>query len=118
MGKAKRAHRRVAPPSRGHGAFRAFAHPTGREQMTRMTFDERLKAICGGMEARGLDLILATHDGAHFIETPNPVTVLCGFKSLRPAICLMDRAGATTLIVAPAWDAERARTPRPTGPVV
>jgi Xaa-Pro aminopeptidase len=37
------------------------------------------------------------------------VTVLTGFKSLGPAICLLDRAGAVTLIVAPAWDAERAR---------
>jgi len=74
-----------------------------------MTFEERLAAVCARMAGRNLDLILAAHDGAHFIETPNPVTVLSGFKSLGPAICLVDRAGATTLIVAPAWDAERAR---------
>src|SRR5712672_945055 len=74
-----------------------------------LTFDERLTAISVRMRDRGLDLIVAVHDGAHFIETPNPVTVLTGFKSLGPAICLVDRAGATTLIVAPAWDAERAQ---------
>ncbi len=74
-----------------------------------MTFDERLRAICAGMAARSLDLIVAVHDGAHFIETPNPVTVLTGFKSLGPAIGVLDCAGALTLIVAPAWDAERAQ---------
>jgi Xaa-Pro aminopeptidase len=61
------------------------------------------------MAERDLDLVIAVHDGAHFIETPNPVTVLSGFKSLGPAICLLDIAGTVTLIVAPAWDAERAR---------
>src|SRR3979490_3546551 len=86
--------------------------------MIPMTFDERLKAICDGREARKLDLIVAVHDGAHFIETPNPVTVLCGFKSLGPAICLVDRAGATTLIVAPPWDAERARALCPKARVI
>jgi Xaa-Pro dipeptidase len=83
-----------------------------------MTFDERLNAICAGMAEHGLDLIIAVHDGAHFIETPNPVTVLSGFKSLGPAICLLDRAGAITLIVAPAWDAERAREVCPGAQVV
>src|SRR6185369_4631953 len=74
-----------------------------------LTFGERLTSICDRMRERRLDLIVAVHDGAHFIETPNPVTVLCGFKSLGPAICLVDHAGATTLIVAPSWDAERAQ---------
>lgn len=74
-----------------------------------MTFDERLTAICAGMEKRNLDLVVAVHDGGHFIETPNPVTVISGVKALGPAICLLDRAGAITLILAPAWDAERVR---------
>jgi Xaa-Pro aminopeptidase len=74
-----------------------------------MTFDERLKAICANMAARNLDLIVAVHDGGHFIETPNPVTVISGVKALGPTICLLDPAGAVTLIVAPAWDAERLR---------
>jgi Xaa-Pro aminopeptidase len=83
-----------------------------------LTFDERLTAISVRMRDRGLDLIVAVHDGAHFIETPNPVTVLTGFKSLGPAICLVDRAGATTLIVAPAWDAERAQALCPKARVI
>jgi Xaa-Pro aminopeptidase len=83
-----------------------------------MTFDERLKAICANMAARGLDLIVAVHDGGHFIETPNPVTVISGVKALGPAICLLDRAGAMTLILAPAWDAERLREMCPHAQVI
>src|SRR3954468_11995299 len=73
-----------------------------------MTFDERLAAIRAGMIEHGLDLIVAVHDGAHFIETPNPVFVLSGFKSLGPAVVVLARDGEASLIVAPAWDAERA----------
>ena len=74
-----------------------------------LTFDERLQAIRGGMAARSLDLLVAVHDGAHFIETPNPVTVLTGFKSPGPAICVLGRDRDLTLIVTPPWDAARAR---------
>ena len=49
-----------------------------------MTFDERLADILARMREAKLDLIVALHDGAHFIEKPNPVTVLTGFKSLGP----------------------------------
>jgi Xaa-Pro aminopeptidase len=77
-----------------------------------MTFDERLKAISDNMAARGLDFLVAVHDGAHFIETPNPVTVISGFKSVGPAVCLLDRNlnrdFPVTLIVSPAFDGERA----------
>jgi Xaa-Pro aminopeptidase len=74
-----------------------------------MTFEERLEAIRANMAARKLDLLVALHDGAHFIETPNPVTVISGFKPLGPAICLLDRSG-TVMIVAPPWDSWRMRT--------
>jgi Xaa-Pro dipeptidase len=75
-----------------------------------VTFDERLKAIRANMAARGLDFIVAVHDGAHFIETPNPVTVLSGFKSLGPAVCVLPRDGDMWLVVTPPWDAARAQT--------
>ena len=79
-----------------------------------MTFDERLADILARMREAKLDAIVALHDGAHFIEKPNPVTVLTGFKSLGPAAAVLRSDGATTLIVSPAWDAERAaeRCPR------
>ena len=73
-----------------------------------MTFDERLAAIRAGMIEQGLDLIVAVHDGAHFIETPNPVFVLSGFKSLGTAAVVLTRDGEASLIVTPAWDVERA----------
>jgi Xaa-Pro dipeptidase len=74
-----------------------------------MTFDERLAAIRATMIAHKLDALVAIHDGAHFIETPNPVLVLSGFKSLGPAAVVLRRDGDDVLIVTPAWDAERAQ---------
>jgi Xaa-Pro dipeptidase len=79
-----------------------------------MTFNERLANILARMRDAKLDAVVALHDGAHFIEKPNPVTVLTGFKSLGPAAAVLRSDGTTTLIVTPAWDAERAveRCPR------
>ena len=73
-----------------------------------MTFEERLAAIRAGMIEHELDLVVAVHDGAHFIETPNPVFVLSRFKSLGPTAVVLPRESEATLIVTPAWDAERA----------
>src|SRR5260370_38504894 len=74
-----------------------------------MTFDERLAAIRANMAEHKLDVLVAIHDGAHFIETPNPVFVLSRFKSLGPAAVVLRRDGEASLIVTPAWDAERAK---------
>ena len=71
-------------------------------------FDERLADICRRMREERLDLLIGLHDGAHFIETPNPVMVLSGFKSLGANAVLLQRDGAMEIIVTPAWDAERA----------
>jgi Xaa-Pro aminopeptidase len=73
-----------------------------------MTGAERLAAICRRMTAEGIDRIVAVHDGAHFIEKPNPVMVLAGFKALGPSAVVLDRDGARQLIVTPQWEAERA----------
>jgi Xaa-Pro dipeptidase len=73
-----------------------------------MNFQDRLTNICARMRDQKLALLIALHDGAHFIEKPNPVTVLSGFKSLGPAAAILHPDGGTDLIVAPAWDAERA----------
>jgi Xaa-Pro aminopeptidase len=83
-----------------------------------MTFDERLRAICAGLSERKLDLLVAVHDGAHFIETPNPVMVLTGFKSIGPSAAVTTREGAVNLIVTPAWDHERADAACPNACVV
>lgn len=65
------------------------------------------------MDERKLDRIVAVHDGAHFIEKPDPVLVLSGFKSLGPCAVVLERGGRVTLVVTPAWDAARAATGRP-----
>ena len=83
-----------------------------------MTFDDRLADILARMREAKLDAIVALHDGAHFIEKPNPVTVITGFKSLGPAAAILRSDGATTLIVTPAWDAERAAEQCPQARVV
>jgi Xaa-Pro dipeptidase len=73
-----------------------------------MNFQERLSDICRRMQDEKLALLVALHDGAHFIEKPNPVTVVSGFKSIGPAAALLFSDGACTLIVTPRWDAARA----------
>lgn len=89
-----------------------------RGEEKRMTFDDRLADILARMREAKLDVIVALHDGAHFIEKPNPVTVLSGFKSLGSAAAILHSDGATTLIVTPAWDAERAAEQCPRARVV
>src|ERR1700687_3842303 len=79
-----------------------------------MTFNERLAAIRASTLEHKLDVLVAIHDGAHFIETPNPVFVLSRFKSLGPAAVVLRRDGEAQLIVTPAWDVERAKECCPT----
>jgi len=73
-----------------------------------MTPADRLSAIRRRMADEGIDRLAAVHDGVHFIETPNPVMVLAGFKSLGPAAVVLDRDGGLQLFVTPEWDAARA----------
>src|SRR6202163_3712347 len=73
-----------------------------------MNFQERLSDICRRMRDEKIFLLVALHDGAHFIEKPNPVTALSGFKSIGAAAALLYSDGACTLIVTPRWDAGRA----------
>jgi Xaa-Pro aminopeptidase len=75
---------------------------------TSMNFQERLADIRRRMQDEKLLLLVALHDGAHFIEKPNAVTVITGFKSIGPAAALLFADGSCTLIVTPRWDAPRA----------
>lgn len=78
-----------------------------------MTFAQRLAAIRAAMAEAGLDRLVGVHDGAHFIERPNPVMVMTGFKALGAAAAGLDRDGERFLVVSPAWDAERAQEAAP-----
>ena len=73
-----------------------------------MDSNDLLPAIRRDMEEQGIDLLLAFHDGAHFIEKPNAVMVLSDFKSLGHAMVLLPRSNPGMLAVTPPWDAERA----------
>ena len=69
---------------------------------------ELFNAIQRDMAQQGIDLLLAFHDGAHFIEKPNAVMVLSGFKSLGHALVILPRDSEATLVITPSWDIERA----------
>src|SRR4029434_11240867 len=73
-----------------------------------MDCDDTLRAIRSDMEEQGIDLLLGFHDGAHFIEKPNAVMVLSGFKSIGQTMVILPRDDGATLVVTPPWDAERA----------
>jgi Xaa-Pro aminopeptidase len=73
-----------------------------------MNFHDRLADIRARMRDEKIHLLIGLHDGAHFIEKPNPVMVLTGFKSLGAAAAVLQADGAMTLFVTPRWDAERA----------
>ncbi|HEY2226227.1 MAG TPA: Xaa-Pro peptidase family protein [Xanthobacteraceae bacterium] len=73
-----------------------------------MNFQERLATICARMQDEKLALLVGVHDGAHFIEKPNPVMVLAGFKAIGAAAAVLHRDGTCDLIVTPTWDVERA----------
>jgi len=83
-----------------------------------MNDQERLADIRRRMLDEKLELLVGLHDGAHFIEKPNPVMVLSGFKSLGAAAALLEPDGAMTLVVTPHWDAERAAQRCPDARVV
>src|SRR5262245_21067614 len=74
-----------------------------------MNFAERLADIRARMNEEKLDLLIGVHDGGHFIEKPNPVVVLSGFKSLGAAAVMLYADGEMEVIVTPHWDAERAK---------
>ena len=73
-----------------------------------MEFTDQLSALRTEMEKQGIDLLLSFHDGAHFIEKPNAVMALTGFKAMGHALVIVPRDNVATLIVTPPWDAERA----------
>src|SRR5262249_10459491 len=73
-----------------------------------MDFPERLADIRARMREEKLDLLIGVHDGGHFIEKPNPVMVLSGFKSLGATAAILDSDGTMEVVVTPHWDVERA----------
>ncbi len=73
-----------------------------------MDFQDTIKSTRGQMREQGIDLLLGFHDGGHFIEKPNAVMALSGFKSIGHAMVILPCDDGATLVVTPRWDAERA----------
>jgi Xaa-Pro dipeptidase len=70
--------------------------------------DTRLAQTAHYLEAEGLDGLVALNYGMNSFLEPHAVFVLSGVRPIGESAVLVDRAGASTLMVTPAWEAERA----------
>lgn len=68
----------------------------------------RLAEATAQLRDRGLDGLIAASNGLNNFLESNAVYVLSGVRSIGESAVVLDRAGASTLIVTPAWDGERA----------
>ena len=71
-----------------------------------MKLADQLSALRSDMEKRGIDLLLAFHDGAHFIEKPTAVMALSGFKAMGHALVIWPATAAQL------WSSRRVGMPR------
>jgi Xaa-Pro dipeptidase len=72
------------------------------------THDTRLAATARYLATEGLDGLLAFNGGQNSFLEGHAVFVLSGVRPIGESAVLVDRNGASTLIVTPAWEAERA----------
>src|ERR1700684_4364350 len=70
--------------------------------------DTRLAATARYLASEGLDGLLALNGGQNSFLEAHAVFVLAGVRPIGESAVLVDRSGAATLIVTPAWEAERA----------
>jgi Xaa-Pro dipeptidase len=75
-----------------------------------MDFDARIDAVLRRMARDGIELVIACSNGLQMPDRPDPVVHLSGYRSLGESFVLLHRDGASTLIVSPAADAERAES--------
>src|SRR5262245_17310608 len=68
----------------------------------------RLSETVRCLETEGLDGLVAVNYGHNSFLESHAVFVLSGVRPIGESAVVVDRAGASTLIVTPAWDAERA----------
>jgi Xaa-Pro aminopeptidase len=68
----------------------------------------RLGETVRTLEAEALDGLVAVNYGHNSFLESHAVFVLSGVRPIGESAVVVDRAGASTLIVTPAWDAERA----------
>jgi Xaa-Pro aminopeptidase len=79
-----------------------------------MDLAQRRAAVLRRMAQDNIDLLIAASSGFRPFDWPDPVTFLSGYQSLGESLFLLRSDGAATLIVSPAWDAERVQAGAPT----
>ncbi len=72
-----------------------------------MNLADRRAAVARRLAAENIDLLIAASSGFRPYDFPDPVAFLSGYQALGENLFLLDRDGAATLIVSPAWDAAR-----------
>jgi Xaa-Pro aminopeptidase len=70
----------------------------------------RLNETVRYLEAEALDGLVAVNYGHNSFLESHAVFVLSGVRPIGESAVVVDRSGASTLIVTPAWDADRAAT--------
>ena len=68
----------------------------------------RLSETVRYLETEGLDALVAVNYGHNSFLESHAVFVLSGVRPIGESAVVVDRAGGSTLIMTPAWDAERA----------
>lgn len=74
-----------------------------------MTAEERLGLILAEMRQAGLDRLLAISGDMHPFQQLDPVFLLSGVSVIGDCLVVLDASGESTLVVSPAWEADRAR---------
>src|SRR3954462_9842065 len=70
--------------------------------------DNRLEATARYLADEALDALVALNFGHNNFLESHAVFVLSGVRPIGESAVVVDRDGGSTLIVTPAWDAERA----------
>src|SRR6202050_5432238 len=70
--------------------------------------DGRLTQATRHLQGEALDGLIAASNGLNNFLESNAVYVLSGVRPIGESAVVLDREGCSTLIVTPAWDAERA----------
>jgi Xaa-Pro dipeptidase len=73
-----------------------------------MSVNGRCRRVLAEMERAGLDAVIAVCGDVHGFQTPNAVMLLSGFRSTGDSYVVLRKDGETTLVVSPAWEADRA----------
>src|ERR1700682_1028797 len=80
--------------------------------------DTRLATTARYLATEGLDGLIAFNGGQNSFLEAHAVFVLSGVRPIGESAVLVDRSGASTLMVTPAWEAERAAALSRTGKTI